>query len=233
MRSVRFRALLLASLGLTVSVAGCWTRQTRPQLDPPPAGVPTTRIDYVDADGFDALLESALVNQDPAITIRTDREKPDWEPRLNAWIAAWNRGGPVDGRKARGQAPILPKSPVDADSIREFRTLIDDLMNRVDDSAKAGSAWWAEERTRNRRVALLKPYNLRFHIGEDEKIQIILFNGRYAPSHPDFVRALTDADGEDKGAWVRSYQCSRCRLSRLKAEDRPRTEGKLTSIGAD
>src|SRR5439155_1407439 len=80
----------------------------------------------------------------------------------DAWLAAWNRGGKVgpaaDGRKARGQAPVT----VNADTIREFRLLVDDLMGRVETLAKTSSAWYAEERTRSRRVALLKPYNLRF-----------------------------------------------------------------------
>jgi hypothetical protein len=213
----RFRGLLLASL----AAAGCWTTQTtRTAQEPPPPDVKVTHIAYVDADGFDALLESALVNQDPAIVIDTGHDKPDWGARLNAWIAAWNLGGAVQGRTTRLQAPAPPVT-VNADSLREFRLLIDDLMGRVEESAKAGSAWWAEERTRTRRVALLKPYNLRFHEAEDGDIEIVLFNGRYASYHPDFVRGLGADEAEGDGTWVRCLQCSRSK--------RAGAPGKLTS----
>jgi hypothetical protein len=224
----RLGGLLLASLA---AVAGCGlTRQTRPFQEPPPPDIKVTRIDYVDTDGFDELLESALVNQDPAIVIDTGHDKPDWDARLNAWIAAWNRGGKVQGQTVRPQAPAIPGVSVDAESLREFRLLIDDLMSRVEESAKAGSAWWAEERTRNRRVALLKPYNLRFHVTDEGHIEIILFNGRYASHHPDFVRSLGSEEDEGDGTWVRGVECSRCKR---RAEGRGRSEGKLTSAGPD
>lgn len=218
----RFGGLLLAAFTAT----GCWTvPPARPSADPPP-DVKVTRIDYVDSAGFDALLESALVNQDPAIVIDTGHDKPDWDARLNAWIAAWNRGGAVPGRTVRSQAPGIPGVNVDADSLREFRLLIDDLMGRVEESAKAGSAWWAEERTRARRVALLKPYNLRFHVTEDGQIEIVLFNGRYAPYHAEFVRSLEGGEDEGGGAWVRGVECSRC-----KRRAGAGAEGKFTSGG--
>jgi hypothetical protein len=223
----RIRGLLLTALA-AAAVTGCRGVQTsRPYQAPPPADVKVTHIDYVDADGFDALLESALVNQDPAIVIATGRDKPDWGPRLNAWIAAWNRGGKVDGRTTRLQAPTLPGVNVDADTLRELRQLIDDLMDRVEESAKAGSAWWTEERTRARRVALLKPYNLRFHMDEDGLIEIALFNGRYAAYHADFVRALQGGLDDGDGTWVRGYKCS-CSKHCDRQHD-GRTQGKLMS----
>ncbi len=203
--------LLLGALALLLA-AGCSTQKaTRPSVEPPPPGITPTRLDYVDADAFDALLESALVNQDPVIVIQTGRAQPDWGPRLNAWIAAWNRGGRVDaGRKVRAQ---LPQVVVDGDSIREFRLLIEGLMARVEDGVKERSAWWAEERVRNRRVALLRPYNLRFHLDEDGLIQLILFNGRYSQYHREFVQALA-GEGQD---WQRGWFCSRCKPARKEA----------------
>jgi hypothetical protein len=208
----RLRSVGVARAALAPAAAlllGCsLTGPPRPAEDPPP-NIRATRIDYIDADGFDALLESALVNQEPVIEIYTAREKPDWEGRLNAWIAAWSRGGSA-GRTVRMQAP-LPKVGVDADSIREFRLLIDDLMGRAEESAKAGAAWWAEERTRNRRVALLRPYSLRFHAADDGTIHLIFFNGRYAVYHSEFVRTLAGDDAEGAGEWVRGYFCSRCK----------------------
>jgi hypothetical protein len=190
--------------------AGC--RTPKPDLStvetPSTADLRPTHIDYADADAFDALFETALVSQDPVIFIQTDHRKPDWGPRLNAWIAAWNLGSRPNETKARGQVPVVPKVTVDADSIRELRLLIDDLMGRVEDSARAGVTWWAETRMRNRRVALLKPYNLRFHVGDDGRIQLVFFHGDYAAKYEDFVRSL---EGAGDGPWVRTYQCSHCR----------------------
>jgi hypothetical protein len=195
----------------------------------PAAELRPTRLEYADTVAFDALFETALVNQDPVILIQTDHTKPDWGPRLNAWIAAWNRGGQTDGRKVRGQVPLLPRVVVDGDSIREFRLLIDDLMGRVEDSARAGAEWWAEKRTRERRIALLRPYSLRFHVGDDGRIQLIFFHGRYAAYHAGFIRSLGNADAEGSGEWVRTYQCSWCRPERGRPAGSAQPEAERTS----
>jgi hypothetical protein len=211
------RRLCVGLLVALVLSAGCKTpARTRPYREPPPPDLKPTTIDYADTDGFDALFESALTNQDPAIVVRTDHQKPDWGPRLSAWIAAWNRGGKVEAPPGtvRMQAPFLPAVAGEADSIREFRLLIDDLMTRVEEVAAKGSAWWAEERTRAHRVGLLRPYNLRFHMDEEQRIQLIFFNGNYAPYYPQFMRSVTASDGEEPGPWARTLQCSHCRHSR-------------------
>src|SRR5262245_19664651 len=87
-----------------VGLVGCWhpnwTARVR-DVPAPPASLSPTCIGYVDADGFDAILESALINQDPIIVIQTNNDKPDWDGRLNAWIAAWNMGGRPAGAKVR------------------------------------------------------------------------------------------------------------------------------------
>lgn len=205
---------------LLVLALGCTPRQrTRPRPDPPPPpnDFRANQIEYVDSDAFDAVLETALVSQGPAIVILTKHKKPDWGDRLNAWIAAWNRGGPPrDGASYRMQAPLLaPK--VDGDTVRELRLLIENLMDRLDDRARARSEYWAEEKVRNRRVALLRPYNLRFHVGEDGLLQVILFHGRYAPYYPDFMRSLVGA--EEIAEWQRAYTCSLCARKRAEAAD--------------
>ena len=87
---------------ITLAVACRTHNETRPYVDPPPPGVEPTRIDYVENDSFDELFEAALTNQDPAILIQTTTAKPEWGGRLNAWIAAWNQGGPVSGLPPRG-----------------------------------------------------------------------------------------------------------------------------------
>jgi hypothetical protein len=206
---VLFPTLLLA--------AGCIPQpRTQPDSVPAPPPPRPTRIDYVDSDAFDILLESTLVNQDPVIVIQTQFTRPEWGNRLNAWIAAWNRGGaPKSGATYRTQAPGIPNVKVDGDTIREFRLLIESLMDRIDEKVREGSQWYAEEKVRNRRVALLKPYNLRFHIDEDGLIQVIMFHARYASSYPDFVRALGET--QDDREWRRGFTCSYCK-QRSRAE---------------
>jgi len=50
-----------------------------------------------------------------------------------------------------------------------------------------------EERVRARRVALLAPYNLNFHLDGDGYIQLIFFNGRYADDYPAYLRSVDPA----------------------------------------
>jgi hypothetical protein len=170
-------------------------------------------VDYVDSDAFDLLLETALVNGQPAIVVQTEYSKPEWSSRLNEWIAGWNAGRRTPVLRARGQ---IPSVVVDGESIREFRLLIDGLMGRVEESARLGGHWWAERQTRERRVALLRPYSLRFHLGTDGHIQLIFFHGDYAAQYKDLVRALADPAEEEILDWSPGYCCSlaRDRLTR-------------------
>src|SRR4051794_31070561 len=98
-------------LGMVVigmfAITGCRTTRDSHYAGPLPAPpVQPTILHYVDSNGFDALFETALINQDPVIIVRTDNEKPDWGERLNAWIAAWNMGSKVEHRVIRGQIPL-------------------------------------------------------------------------------------------------------------------------------
>lgn len=212
-------ALALVFVALAaVSLAGCRsTRETRrPPVEappPPPANLPSTIIDYVDTDGFDVLFEASLVNGDAVISIRTPNEKPDWTGRLNVWIAAWNMGKNADARRFRGQIPV---ATIDADTLREFRLLVGAVIDRADDASKAGAMWFKEERIRSRRVELLKPYNLRFHINDDGMIHLIFFHGDYARHYPQFVTKLTECDDEER--WTRNLEFSRCRKLRQARE---------------
>jgi hypothetical protein len=189
--------------------AGCKSSDVRSSDQQPRREFQVNEISYVESDAFDAIFESALVREDPVIVVRTDFKKPEWGPRLNAWIAAWNMGGAGPDRIVRGQAPI-PSIVVDGDSIREFRLLVNSLMNRVDGLARTGTNWWTEERTRSRRVSLLKPYNLRFHMGDDGKIQLVFFHGRYADYYQSYMRKLTKSEAEFDG-WARTYDCTACK----------------------
>lgn len=204
------RAILL----LCLAALSCnSSRNVRTYHAPPPSDIKPTILPYVESDGFDELLESALTNQDPVLLIETNMSKPDWGPRLNAWLAAWNQGGKVvdePGRSVRMQAPLAP-SVVNGETIREFRLLAADLMTRVEDLARRGSSWWSEERIQRRRIELLKPYSLRFHLDEKQKIQLIFFNGRYARYYEEVMGGLALNAVENKEGWSRGMTCSHCK----------------------
>src|SRR5438105_8482385 len=213
------RAGVLCWLVLTL---GCMSRDLRPYRDMPPADVKTTRIDYVDADAFDAVIETALTNQDPVIVIQTPYERPEWGGRLNGWVAAWNLGGKVDVEKEKRILRFqIPAVTVDKDSIREFRLLVSGFMERVEQLAKDTSAWWSEEKVRNRRIALLKPYNPRFNQDEDGNIQLIFFNGRYARYYNDFMTKVARAEAGEEQGWSRAFTCSRCKPKQNAATTAP------------
>lgn len=165
-------------------------------------------VDYIDTDAFDKQFEAYLVAREPAIVVRTDNVRPDWQGRLNAWVAAWNRGG-SRARTVRGQAP-LSAVKLDGDGIRELRGLVGDLLSRAEQLAVAGGAWYANERERNKRVALLKPYSLRFHRDGNGPIQLIFFHGDYASYYPTFMRSLMKAPEMEDEVWARGVECSHC-----------------------
>jgi hypothetical protein len=84
-------------------------------------------------------------------------------------------------------------------------------MTRVEDLARRGSSWWSEERIQRRRIELLKPYSLRFHLDENQKIQLIFFNGRYARYYQDVMGALVRSEVGDAEGWTRAMTCSHCK----------------------
>lgn len=225
---------LLVSLGL-VSLVSCRSlqRSNKEEVRSWP-DLAATHLDYVDSDAFDALFETTLVNQDPAVIVRTGRARPDWEPRLNAWIAAWNRGEASSRRPklrgaadepaptVRGQSP-LPLPGLNGDSLREVRLLVGGLLDRAEDLAQSGSSWWAEERERSRRVTLLRPYSLRFHVDADGKLQLVFFHGGYASYYPRFLQLLTESTTMSEEGWSRGVECSCAPAGR-----REPVEGKLT-----
>ncbi|MBY0456923.1 MAG: hypothetical protein K2V38_06270, partial [Gemmataceae bacterium] len=139
----------------------------------------------------------------------------EWGARLNAWVAAWNAGRRADTFRARGQIPGAPTVVVDADSIREFRLLIDGLVSRSEESARTGTRWWAEKALRDRRVALLRPYNLRFHLDDANHIQLIFVHADHAARYGDILRSLVNMAGDEALEWSPDYSCSRsARLAR-------------------
>lgn len=229
--------ILGALLGLAIlSSMGCelFRQSRRPANDAAPVVAPAgpirpTVISYVDSDAFDTLFETALVNRDAVIVIRTQNDKPDWTGRLNAWIAAWNMGKPGAPRNARGQIPTI-----DGDTLREFRLLIEGVVDRADVAAKNSVAWWREERMRSRRVELLRAYSLRFHMNEAGLIELIFFNGAYAREHPQFLVNLTD-NAADDGTWSRCLEISHCKRYRARlgnpTQDTPATEYKDWTVG--
>jgi hypothetical protein len=202
-------ALLLCAL-----TAGCRNLHTSRTYQEalPPRDLNPTIITYVEQDAFDAVFESALVNQDPVILIQTSTTRPDWGPRLNAWIAAWNRGGKAAAEQ-RGTVRLQAPVTINGDTLREFRLLVDDLMKHVDELARRGSSWWAEERTQRRRIALLRAYSLHFHMDANGNIQLIFFNGTYAPYYRRFMDTIAERDADEPAEWSRCVKCSCCKHS--------------------
>ena len=76
---------------MLLALAGCQALFLAKKPAQPPAMPDLTPVfvDYTDNDGFDTVFEAALVDQAPVVIVRTENTKPDWEGRLNAWIAAW------------------------------------------------------------------------------------------------------------------------------------------------
>jgi hypothetical protein len=213
-------AFALVLVGLFVSsLAGFGCRSSRDVRRPAPEPAPSaslrnTVIDYVDTDGFDVVFEAALINHDPVITVRTQNDKPDWTGRLNAWIAAWNMGKNTEPRLLfRGQIPV---PNIDGDTLREFRLLVNSVVDRAEDASKASVQWFREERVRSRRVDLLKPYSLRFHVHTDGTIQVIFFHGDHARQYRQFLSTLTDCD--DTELWARTMEVSHCKKLRHVAQ---------------
>jgi hypothetical protein len=62
-------------------------------------------------------------------------------------------------------------------------------------------------------VALLGPYNLRFHKGEDSTIDLIFFHEQYSAYYPRFVQKLTGSETSGEG-WSRTLECSECKAER-------------------
>lgn len=208
----RFKVILYLFCLTTLSCRS--NRYIRTYHAPPPPDIRPTVLQYVETDGFDELFETALTSQDPLVEIQTGVEQPDWGPRLNAWIAAWNQGGQVveqPRRRVRMQAPLGALAPtvVDAGSVREFRLLIGDMLTHAEDLARRGSSWWTEERIRRHRVNLLRPYSLRFHLDENSKIQLIFFNGKYARYYREMMESMSMKAEEDEDGWSRIATCSR------------------------
>jgi hypothetical protein len=210
--AVALIALAVGSGCQATSRGGEETQTTVSARPPANTNIGPNRIPYVDTDAFDTVFESALIHQDPLIIVQTQETKPEWGPRLNAWIAAWNAGArpPRARRGVRGQIPTGPVT-ISGDSVREFRFLIDDLLDRVDSGVRGRSTWWAEERIKSRRIALLQPYNLRFHMDALGQIQLCFFHGAYATQYPDVMALLMPDLVEEDGpaGWVRGVVCSR------------------------
>jgi hypothetical protein len=211
------RWFVLAILLLCPSALSCrGNRNVRTYHAPPPPYVQPIVLQYAETDAFDELFETVLVSQEPVILVQTGTSRPDWGPRLNAWIAAWNRGGKVvdePRRRVRMQAPLATLAPsvVNGESVHELRLLVADLMTRVEALARRGSSWWSEERLQRRRIALLRPYSLRFHLDENQKIQLIFFNGRYAHYYREVMDAMAMRAADEAEGWSRDVTCSHCK----------------------
>jgi hypothetical protein len=180
--------IIAASLALLL---GCGRDNSPRRPKPAPEGEArknATVIEYLDTDAFDHLLEAALNRQDPIVVVQTAHSKPDWEGRLNAWIAAWNEGGKVEKEDnlflksvsilAKSATPNASKVVVielPPDTAKETRKLVQGEIDRIERVAREAVEWWRDEQKRAKRIALLKPYLFIFEKDVGQKYQIIFY----------------------------------------------------------
>ena len=99
---------------------------------------------------------------------------------------------------------------VDGDSIREFRLLVNSLMNRVDDVARQArtglsrnapfrGAW---------RCSSLTICNSSWT--SRARSNLVFFHGDYARYYPGFMRKLKHTD-EEIESWSRTFDCAQCK----------------------
>jgi hypothetical protein len=161
--------------------AGCGKTE-RPYVPPPPreALQTATAIPYTDSEAFDVLLEAALNRGDPVIVIQTSSPQPDWSGRLNAWIAAWNAGGPVRAASERTKGPgsgekaFVAPGALPPDTAAETRKFLEGQIDRMERLARESVSWWRDEQRRKARVSMLHPYVLRIERGQQDQLQVVL-----------------------------------------------------------
>ena len=184
--------LCVAVVALPVFLtAGC-DDPTLPRPDKPApaheARKRATVVEYIDSEAFDGLLEAAINRQDSIIVVQTASTKPDWQGRLNAWIAAWNEGGRVQKNEGlllsavqiakvsfAANASTVSVIELPPDTAKETRKLIQGEIDRIERLARDGVGWWKDEKKKSKRIDLLKPYLFIFEKDAANNYQIIFF----------------------------------------------------------
>jgi hypothetical protein len=156
-------------------------QEERVENPTPPPGFRWIEVPFSDDDAFDALLESYLVRNRPAIRITLDTTKPDWSGRLNTWLRAFCAGGKVRTRPGKGGAEQLLWLAAGARTPTEARQLLETVLDRIEHYATTAADWWSNEQKRKERIALIRPYTLdAVHDPQrDNKYTILLYNGHY------------------------------------------------------
>ncbi|MEM8913759.1 MAG: hypothetical protein AAGC97_18515 [Planctomycetota bacterium] len=184
----RRHCILVFALINSGALVGCSSVQSwvaspvskRPLRRPPPKDFPPHQIRFSDSDGFDMMLETALMRKQPSIVIETDAKTPDEiDDRVQAWVSAWMDGGELDVPNSKGlgatQAILLGLEVANSAEFNEF-------MDHAQQRAAKVAAWYNDRKTKEKRVALLKPYVLAFESRQqDGPIRIRLYNGLYEP----------------------------------------------------
>jgi hypothetical protein len=151
---------------------GCVGPGPRPWRSPPPPPLPSA-IPYVDSEAFDGVLAAALVRQDPVIVVQTASATPNWQGRLNGWIAAWNKGGRVESKHAVAGTRSLVELPPDSAAVTQ--EMVDRELDRIEKLARESVAWWIDEQKRRERVAMLQPYLLQMDSDEKGNLRVIFY----------------------------------------------------------
>lgn len=134
--------------------------------------VQTPAIDYADSEAFDAVLLAALIRQDRIIVVQTPNAQPDWSGRLTAWIAAWNKGPPVQDPQVSSTRSLIDLPP---DTTRETHKVVVEEMDRIERLARESVAWWQEEQKRQARIEMLKPYMFCVKRDEKQRLQVVFY----------------------------------------------------------
>lgn len=183
----RCRSWLIALVLFSLPVAPGCRAPERAWCPPPPADFRGRDIRFEDAPAFDALLGNYLTNGTPVIRILLDTPKPDWSPRLVAWMDAYAAGGKVRPAAGKGALSSLLWLASSASSPNEARQLLENLLDRIENKATAATDAWSRAAERKRRTALLQPYLLDAECDPDNhgNYVIVLYSGAWKSQRED------------------------------------------------
>ncbi|MFO0880755.1 MAG: hypothetical protein U0840_25770 [Gemmataceae bacterium] len=161
-------------------LVGCGTPQ-RAYQPPPPPNFTAREIPFDDSPAFDSLLDTLLTNHTPVIRIVLDTTTPDWPDRLVVWLRAYRDGGQVQAPTGKGGLTSLLWLAANATSATEAREALEATFHRLEQTSTVLATWWDNERERQRRIDLLRPYiiDIERSPSHGNRFVLMLYNGHY------------------------------------------------------
>ena len=168
---------------LAFGFVGCQaSEKLREYQPPPPPNFVCKELPFDDSDAFDAALKLHLSNGAPVVRVLLDSPRPDWPPRLVAWLDAYRAGGKVRPPSGKGVAALawlgaLSGSPTEA------RQLLESSLDRIAVAGAAVARQVARAQDQAERTALLAGYVLDADqdAARGGLFTLVLYNGRYGP----------------------------------------------------